>query len=582
MPEPNRSSHDGHLARYQSTGQTKAIGVGRELEGLDKDGRSFPIELTVTEVSHHDQRLFIGLLRDITARKRVEEATLRARLAAEEASKTKSDFLANMSHEIRTPMNAIIGMTHLAQRTDPTPKQKNYLSKIDNAAQSLLGIINDILDFSKIEAGKLELEHTTFSLDYVLTNLADIVGHKAEQKSLEIVYSVARDVPRHLIGDPLRLGQILINLVSNAIKFTETGEVIVKIRLRDTNELLFSVQDTGIGMQPNQLANLFQSFNQADSSITRRYGGTGLGLAICKQLCELMGGSISVESEHGTGSTFHFSARFTIATDGPQIAARIGLNDLLQKRVLIVDDNIIARDVLTAMLRANGLTTKAARSGEEALLMLGEASAADESFDLVLMDWRMPGIDGIEASRRIKADPALSHTPAILMVSAFGREEMMDDSESSALDGYLIKPVNESHLIDTIARMFSKEVVAVFPKRPPIPKNAARNLEKRKVLLVEDHEINRELATELLTDLGILVTVAINGREGVDLIAKEPFDLVLMDIQMPVMDGLTATRLIRADNRFLALPIIAMTAHAMSSDCEKSLNAGMNDPCLSG
>ena len=582
MPEPNRSSHDGHLARYQSTGQTKAIGVGRELEGLDKDGRSFPIELTVTEVSHHDQRLFIGLLRDITARKRVEEETLRARLAAEEASKTKSDFLANMSHEIRTPMNAIIGMTHLAQRTDPTPKQKNYLSKIDNAAQSLLGIINDILDFSKIEAGKLELEHTTFSLDYVLTNLADIVGHKAEQKSLEIVYSVARDVPRHLIGDPLRLGQILINLVSNAIKFTETGEVIVKIRLRDTNELLFSVQDTGIGMQPNQLANLFQSFNQADSSITRRYGGTGLGLAICKQLCELMGGSISVESEHGTGSTFHFSARFTIATDGPQIAARIGLNDLLQKRVLIVDDNIIARDVLTAMLRANGLTTKAARSGEEALLMLGEASAADESFDLVLMDWRMPGIDGIEASRRIKADPALSHTPAILMVSAFGREEMMDDSESSALDGYLIKPVNESHLIDTIARMFSKEVVAVFPKRPPIPKNAARNLEKRKVLLVEDHEINRELATELLTDLGILVTVAINGREGVDLIAKEPFDLVLMDIQMPVMDGLTATRLIRADNRFLALPIIAMTAHAMSSDCEKSLNAGMNDPCLSG
>ncbi len=582
MPEPNRSSHDGHLARYQSTGQTKAIGVGRELEGLDKDGRSFPIELTVTEVSHHDQRLFIGLLRDITARKRVEEATLRARLAAEEASKTKSDFLANMSHEIRTPMNAIIGMTHLAQRTDPTPKQKNYLSKIDNAAQSLLGIINDILDFSKIEAGKLELEHTTFSLDDVLTNLADIVGHKAEQKSLEIVYSVARDVPRHLIGDPLRLGQILINLVSNAIKFTETGEVIVKIRLRDTNELLFSVQDTGIGMQPNQLANLFQSFNQADSSITRRYGGTGLGLAICKQLCELMGGSISVESEHGTGSTFHFSARFTIATDGPQIAARIGLNDLLQKRVLIVDDNIIARDVLTAMLRANGLTTKAARSGEEALLMLGEASAADESFDLVLMDWRMPGIDGIEASRRIKADPALSHTPAILMVSAFGREEMMDDSESSALDGYLIKPVNESHLIDTIARMFSKEVVAVFPKRPPIPKNAARNLEKRKVLLVEDHEINRELATELLTDLGILVTVAINGREGVDLIAKEPFDLVLMDIQMPVMDGLTATRLIRADNRFLALPIIAMTAHAMSSDCEKSLNAGMNDPCLSG
>src|SRR5882757_6771745 len=324
MPEPNRGSHDGYLARYQSTGTTRAIGVGRELEGLTKARLTFPMELTVSEVSFRGQRMFVGLVRDITERKRVEDMSGRAKVAAEAANRTKSDFLANMSHEIRTPLNAILGMTYLAQRANPTPRQQTYLTKIGIAGQSLLGIVNDILDFSKIEAGKLEAEHIVFSLDEVLNNVVDIVGQKAEEKGIAIVCTVPRDVPRSLIGDPLRLGQVLINLVHNAIKFSDKGEIVVRVAVQDVtlNEvrLAFSVRDHGIGMSAEQVANLFQSFNQADTSFTRKYGGTGLGLAISKQLCELMGGAISVESEVGKGSTFLFSLNFAIATQEQFVA----------------------------------------------------------------------------------------------------------------------------------------------------------------------------------------------------------------------------------------------------------------------
>ncbi|MDT7814889.1 MAG: two-component system, sensor histidine kinase and response regulator, partial [Acidobacteriaceae bacterium] len=344
MPEPNRGSHDGYLARYQSTGTTRAIGMGRELEGLTKAGLTFPMELTVSEVSFRGQRMFVGLVRDITERKRVEDMSGRAKVAAEAANRTKSDFLANMSHEIRTPLNAILGMTYLAQRANPTPRQQTYLTKIGIAGQSLLGIVNDILDFSKIEAGKLEAEHIVFSLDEVLNNVVDIVGQKAEEKGIGIVCTVPRDVPRSLIGDPLRLGQVLINLVHNAIKFSDKGEIGVRVAVQDgtLNEvrLAFSVRDHGIGMSAEQVANLFQSFNQADTSFTRKYGGTGLGLAISKQLCELMGGAISVESEVGKGSTFIFSVSFAIATE-EQLSVRKSQDKLLKRSVLIVDDSEI-------------------------------------------------------------------------------------------------------------------------------------------------------------------------------------------------------------------------------------------------
>jgi two-component system, sensor histidine kinase and response regulator len=348
---------------------------------------------------------------------------------AEEASRLKSDFLANMSHEIRTPMNAIIGMTYLALRAGPSPQQRGYLTKIDTAAQSLLGIINDILDYSKIEAGKLELEHIIFSLDNVLRNLKDIVSQKAEAKGIAIVFSVAPGVPRSLFGDPLRLGQILMNLVTNAIKFTDEGEIVVKVLAEESTldraRLSFSVNHTGIGMSSEQLSNLFQSFSQADTSFTRKYGGTGLGLAISKQLCELMEGNISVQSELGKGSTFSFSAIFGIApAEIPRVAP--GRRDNLRKpSVLIVDDSEITRNVLLTVLNANGIVARAVSSGEEALSVLAQDSQAGQPFDLVLIDWRLPGMDGIKCSRCIKEDPMLRKSPAVLMISAFARKEVM-------------------------------------------------------------------------------------------------------------------------------------------------------------
>jgi two-component system sensor histidine kinase/response regulator len=574
MPGPNRSSHDGYLARYESTGTPPAIGVGRELEGLTKAGLTFPMELTVTEVSFHGQRMFVGLIRDITERKRAEDMSRQAKAAAEAANRTKSDFLANMSHEIRTPLNAILGMTYLAQRANPAPRQQTYLTKIGIAGQSLLGIVNDILDFSKIEAGKLEAEHIVFSLDEVLRNVVDIVGQKAEEKGIAIVCAVRREAPRSLIGDPLRLGQILINLVHNAIKFSDKGEIVVGVTEEDLTldkaRLAFSVHDHGIGMSAEQVANLFQCFNQADTSFTRRYGGTGLGLAISKQLCELMGGTISVESELGKGSTFLFSLNFAIATE-EQFLARKSQEKPLKRSVLIVDDSEMARTLLLGMVQTNGFLARAVSSGEEALSALVHGCQVGQPFDLVLMDWRLPGIDGIEASRRVKQHPTLTPIPAILMISAFESEDVMRGLKEPSFDAFLVKPITEAVLMRTIASMCGESIEGPASGLQP------SELTGRRVLVVEDNEINRDLASELLSDLGIRTAIAINGRQGVDQVLAQPFDLVLMDIQMPVIDGLAATRLIRADVRFQHLSIIAMTAHAMRGDRERSLDAGMND-----
>jgi two-component system sensor histidine kinase/response regulator len=354
-------------------------------------------------------------------------------------------------------------------------------------------------------------------------------------------------------------------------------EVKAEEKAGDTRKLRFLVSDTGIGMSPEQVSNLFKSFNQADTSITRKYGGTGLGLAITKQLCELMQGSLEVQSRPGEGSTFVFAATFGVATGVLPLQGGTRRRDLLKKSVLIVDDNENARDVLIEMLGSNGLAAKAVSSGEEAVAAIKAASDEGKPFDLVLMDWRMPGMDGVEASKQIKAQETISRVPAIVMVSAFDRERAMKGVAAHEMDGFLIKPVNESLLIDSIATLFGV--------KPDYPESDSWHgaggfppeLVGRRVLLVEDNDVNRDLASELLGDMGILVTIAVNGREGVDRVAAEPFDVVLMDIQMPVMDGLTATKLIRADNRFGKLPILAMTAHAMSGDRDRSLNAGMND-----
>jgi PAS domain S-box-containing protein len=546
------------------------------------DGRLFDAEVHVIALDWVGAAEFCAVVQDITERKQMQAATERAREAAEAASQTKSRFLANMSHELRTPMNAIIGMTHLALEDGLPARQRGYVEKAHTSARNLLQILNDILDLSKIEAGQMTLERIDFALESVIDDMADVLALKAEEKGLELLFSAAPNLPPRLVGDPTRLRQVLVNLGSNAIKFTDAGEVTVGMEVAqlgvDSVELHAWVRDTGVGLSEAATARLFQPFVQADSSTTRRHGGTGLGLVISRQLVERMGGRLWVESEPGRGSTFHFTARFGRSAPRAPVQAW-SADDLRGRRALLVDDNAAAREVLGNMLEALGVDVDRVDSGAQAL---ARVDAAPGAYTWFLIDWKMPGMDGVECARRI-LDAHPQARPCILLVTAFARDDALRASAGLALAGVLQKPVTPSSLHDSLVRAHGAEPApARAPARrddaTPLARAARQRLAGARILLAEDHPINQELAGELLRRAGMEVVVAKDGREALDTLAREgPFDGILMDCQMPVMDGYTATRELRRHPQWRQLPVIAMTASALAEDRERALAAGMND-----
>jgi two-component system sensor histidine kinase/response regulator len=523
-----------------------------------------------------DEVVWNGFWMDHTEARALEEQLRQAKDQAEEAVRAKSLFLANMSHEIRTPMNAIIGLAYLALKTPLTRQQRDYIDKVHRAGSSLLGVLNDILDFSKIEAGKIDLDPVEFGLARALDNTMAVIGYSAADKGLELIVDIGADVPDALLGDPLRLEQILINLIGNAVKFTTHGEIVVQVELLQTVgervELRFSVRDSGIGLTADQSARLFNAFSQADESTTRKYGGTGLGLTICRRLVELMGGQIAVDSATGVGSTFSFNVWLEQgAGDGEALTPLPA--SICDMTVLVVDDNPRARAVLAAHCERLGCTVEQADDGAQAVTMVALAASGGAPFSLVLIDCAMPAMGGADVARAIRADPNVLPQPKLVLLTALREDDMRPAMDDLVIDAFIAKPVSALALHETFAAMYCAA-------RLPALHSAAQHshLAGMRVLLAEDNRINQQIASELMGEAGIVVDIADNGSIAVTKVFNGgDYDVVLMDVQMPEMDGYTATAAIRSDPRFARLPILAMTAHAMVEARARCFAVGMND-----